>query len=279
MEKCVKVIGDKCFHCYNKRTSQINMLTYSSIDQFKELCGYEIDGFWYPRVTKIVEIKAKPALYRLYAKMDSFAEAEKMKNQSATEGTLIHETVEGLLTGKNPEIPSSIEPSVKAFLEFILTKNIHVDPEFVEKRLVNYEHKYAGTLDAIALIDGKVGILDIKTSQEIYRDYNLQTSAYMAAMKDIVKTLETRWILRIDQVRPCIKCGAFLRSKGGKDQVKVVWGNSLMRSCQHEWAPLEGRIELKEFPYWENDYQAFLGAKKLWEWENEDWLKKAGYLI
>ena len=51
---------------------------------FKSLCGYEIDGFWYPRVTKIVEIKAKPALYRFYANMNNFAEGEQIKQRSAT---------------------------------------------------------------------------------------------------------------------------------------------------------------------------------------------------
>jgi hypothetical protein len=160
----------------------------------------------------------------------------------------------------------------------MMHKNIQVDKTFIEHRLVNYEHRYAGTLDAVALIDGKIGILDIKTSQEIYRDYNLQTSAYMAAMKDKVNGLETRWILRIDQSRPCMICGARLRSKGGKDQVKIQWGNPFMKACEHAWGEMEGKIDLQEFPYWQDDFEAFVGAKKLWEWENVEWLKKAGYV-
>lgn len=251
---------------------------FSSIEQFKEACGYEIDGFWYPRVTKIVDIKAKPALYRFYAGMENFAAGEKVKNQSAAEGTLIHETIEALLIGKKPEVPDSIEPSVRAFLQFIFDKNIHVDPEWVEKRLVNYEDRYAGTIDTVALIDGKLGVLDIKTSQAIYRDYDLQTSAYMAALKDQIKGLETRWILRIDQHRHCLSCGAILRSKGGRDKIRIDWRNGAMKKCGHEWGELEGQIELQERPYWQEDYHAFLGAKKLWEWENDDWLKKVGYL-
>lgn len=254
------------------------LMFYKTTEEFKGLCGYEIDGTWYPRVTKIVEIKAKPALYRFYGKMGSFAEGERVKRNSATEGTLIHETVEKILTGEKPEIPSSIEPSIRAFLEFVEKKNIHVDGSFLEHRLVNYEHRYAGTLDAVALIDGKMGILDIKTSQEIYRDYNLQTSAYMAAMRDKIKGLETRWILRIDQSKPCIHCGARLRSKGGRDQVKIQWDNPFMRACGHEWGEMEGKIDLQEFPYWTDDFEAFLGAKRLWEWENIDWLKKVAYL-
>ena len=247
-------------------------------NEWKSASGYDIDGFWYPRVTKIVEIKAKPALYRFYAKMPNFAEGERVKQQSASEGTLIHETVEDILIGNEPKVPESIAPSVEAFRAFIENKNITVDRDFVERRLVNYEHRFAGTLDAIAMIGGKLGILDIKTSQEIYRDYNLQTSAYFATMRDFVKGLETRWILRIDQAKICIRCGARLRSKGGRDQIKTEWNNRLMRSCAHEWGPTEGTVELKESPEWEDDFSAFLGAKKLWEWENAATLNAIGYL-
>lgn len=250
----------------------------ADLGAFKESAGYDIDGSWYPRVTRIVEIKSKPALYRFYAKMPSFAAAEEMKERSATEGTLVHETIESILIGEKPAIPLSIEPSVRAFLEFVVTKNITVDPTYVEHRLASHEHRYAGTLDAIAMIGGKLGILDIKTSQEIYRDYNLQTAAYFNAMKGEVKGLETRWILRIDQSRPCMKCGALLRSKGGRDSIKTVWGDVRQRACSHEWGPLSGYVELKEFPHWEDDFAAFLGAKKLWEWENEEILKQVGYL-
>ena len=53
------------------------------------------------------------------------------------------------------------------------------------------------------------------------------------------------------------------------------------RTCpdgNHNWAEVKGEIELKEFPLWEEDFQGFLAAKKLWEWENEGWLKKAQYV-
>ncbi len=251
---------------------------YSDIEQFKSLCGYVIDDIWYPRVTKIVEIKAKPALYRFYAGMTSFSEGEKIKIASASEGTKIHSAVEQILTGKNPEIEPDIQPSVEAFKKFIETRKIQVDPEYVEKRVVNYEEGYAGTTDALAIIDGKFGVLDIKTSQAIYRDYSLQTSAYMAALFTTLPRLETRWILRIDQTKSCLLCGAILRSKGGRDKIKTDPKNGVMKNCAHNWSELKGETELQEFPYWQKDYAAFLGAKKLWEWENELWLGKIGYL-
>ena len=254
------------------------MNEFKTNEEFKQGCGYEINGMWYPRVTRIVEIKAKPALYRFYGKMSSFAEGERIKNQSAAEGTLIHETAEKIFLNQPVSIPESIEPSITALQQFMDENKIKVDPEYVEARLANHEHRYAGTIDAIAEIDGKLGVLDIKTSQEIYRDYNLQTSAYLAALKNDIEGLETRWILRIDQSRPCIFCGALLRNKGGKLQIKMQWDNPVMRACRHSWGEMKGHIELKEFPSWEEDFSAFLGAKRLWEWENADWLKRIGYL-
>jgi hypothetical protein len=85
-------------------------------------------------------------------------------------------------------------------------------------------------------------------------------------------------MLRIDQHKKCKKCGANLRMKGGTIRVRTTFGNPFMQACTHEWGPLEGAIELKEFPDWHDDFAAFLGAKKLWEWENVDWLKQVGYL-
>ncbi|HDH31732.1 MAG TPA: hypothetical protein ENH26_03090 [Candidatus Wolfebacteria bacterium] len=257
-------------------------MRYSNIDRFKELAGYDIDGTWYPRVTKIVDIKSKPALYYFYAEMNSFAEGEAVKKMSASEGTAIHEIAEKVFMGEKYEIDEKIAPAANAFIDFVNEKNIQVDREYIEKRVVNYDDRYAGTLDAVALIDGKFGVLDIKTSQAIYRDYNLQTSAYMAALQKDFDNLQTRWILRIDQMKTCNKCGSTFREKGGRKKVKLPWINNRYdakaKNCEHEWSDIEGHVELQEFPYWQQDYQAFLGAKKLWEWENDDWLKQAGYL-
>ncbi len=251
---------------------------FKDAESFKNACGYTIDGIWYPRVTKIVSIKAKPALLRFYGEAENFKAAQSVSHKSAEEGTLIHETVEGILLGKNPDIPLSVKPAIAAFLKYFEGRNIQVTPELVERRVVHYDHRYAGTVDALALLDGKFGVLDIKTSQAIYRDYNLQTAAYMDALKDQFQNLQTRWILRIDQIQTCNLCGAIKRVKGGREKVKIQWGNQVMRDCPHEWSELKGDVELKEFPYWQSDLEAFLGAKRLWEWENEFWLKKINYL-
>ncbi|MFH1246351.1 MAG: hypothetical protein V1489_01060, partial [Candidatus Liptonbacteria bacterium] len=222
--------------------------SYSTPEAFKEQSGYTIDGIWYPRVTKIVGIKAKPALYRYYADAPSFKHAQETTEKSAEEGTLVHEAVEAILLGK-PKPADTIDhrvlPAVTAFVEFLDHNNIQTAAEWVERRILHKNERYAGTIDALALINGKFGVLDIKTSQGIYRDYNLQTAAYMDALKSEFQNLQTRWILRIDQIQMCARCKATRRTKGGREKIKKN-GRNPCPNDEHEWGNMQGVIEMKE---------------------------------
>jgi len=257
------------------------MYESSSPEKFKESSGYVINDIWYPRVTSILNIKAKPALYRYYAGLSSYAEGESIKNKSAEEGTRVHEAAEAILTGKDPVVDQDISPSVEVLKKFIIERNVQVDPEWVERRVANFNERYAGTVDAVAFIDGKLGVLDLKTSAGIYRDYNLQLGAYFSPILEELPTLNTKWILRIDQSQKCSLCNASRRTKGGREKIRAPKNGSNgvpYRTCHHNWLPMEGEVEFKEFPLWHDDFQAFLGAKKLWEWENASVLKKIGYM-
>jgi hypothetical protein len=245
---------------------------FSNVENFKSATGYEIDGVWYPRVTSIVSIKAKPALYKYYADLPSFAAGEAIKNKSAEEGTLLHETVESILGGKETTIPDSVTAAVSAFKKF---QNEHtIVPHMIEERICSKKHNYAGTIDVLADVDGVLGVLDIKTSIAIYRDYGIQAAAYVEALQErpSMPTL-ARWILRLDQSRPCIRgCGATMREKGGTQKIRTA--NYRPSTCEHVWGDMVGHVEFKELPDIQNDVNAFLAAKTLWEWENEFWLKQ-----
>src|SRR3989338_7771363 len=108
---------------------------YSTAENFKEENGYIIDDIWYPRVTKIVSIKAKPALYSFYGEAASFKAAAAITEKSAEEGTLIHEAVEKLILGEKPEISPQIAPAINSFLRFKEEKSIQVSPDLIEKRV------------------------------------------------------------------------------------------------------------------------------------------------
>lgn len=258
---------------------------YETEQQFKEQNGYEIEGVWYPRVTRILEIKAKPGLMAFFKEVDLYSAVEEIKQRSAEEGTLVHETIQNLLTGKSSAVPEAIRPAVLAFQSFNQEKKIIFHEEYVERRIKSLRYRYAGTVDALATVDGKFGVLDIKTSIAFYPDYNLQTAAYVMALQEflikrelkLVRDIQTRWILRIDQRRRCLRCGSLAREKGGRVKIRGTRGGT--SSClEHEWSDLEGDIAIREFPYVEHDKKAFIAAKTLWEWENSYWLRKIRYL-
>lgn len=261
---------------------------YKDLEEFKIANGHEVNGAWYPRVTKILDIKSKPALEGFFREMDSFASAEEVKNKSAAEGSLIHSVIQKAAIGDMGDVPGGVGPAVEAFLRFNDQAKIAFHPEFIEKQIWSPRHRYAGTVDALATFGGKFGVLDIKTSTGFYPEYNLQTAAYISALQELEtkralslpQDVQTRWILRIDQQRPCINCRATLREKGGRSKVRSgkLKEASLCADGAHEWGELKGEVELREFPYFYKDMRAFVAAKILWEWENDYWLRQTGYL-
>lgn len=261
---------------------------YKNAEHFKSTCGYGVNGVWYPRVTKILEIKSKPGLDSFFKEVGDYSSAENIKNKSAEEGSLVHGIVEKLVSGESPVIPEEIKPAILAFEKLREERGILFHPEFVEKLIWSERWKYAGTVDVLATIDGKFGVLDVKTSGGFWPEYNLQTAAYLSALQEIdtkraltlPREIRTRWILRIDQKKTCKKCGASRREKGGRVKIRERRPNGAA-SCsadEHQWGGLEGEAELREFPYFFNDLKAFIAAKTLWEWENGYWLKQIGYL-
>ena len=78
---------------------------FKNIDDFKDQCGYTIDG-----VDGIRAFIKSSASRRSRRSIDTTRRLKPQsgagcEEQSAKEGTLIHETVEGLLLGKQLDIP------------------------------------------------------------------------------------------------------------------------------------------------------------------------------
>lgn len=235
---------------------------------FKLRNGYEINGLWYPRVTSICNIIAKPGLERWLADQESFAVMQVRRKKVTDWGSLVHEIVEKILLGKKPNINPVIQPSIDAFLDWLNNNKIKVLG--VEKKVLSKDHSYAGTLDILAEIDGRLGVLDLKTSKEIWNDYFIQTSAYVQAYNEkSAEKAETHWVLRIDQYQECVLCDAKKRDKSGEPVIK---GRN--KNCIHKWSPVKGAWQFKEVKDHQVNINTFLAAKKLWELSNRSSLSR-----
>ncbi|MBI2574078.1 MAG: hypothetical protein HYV78_01650 [Candidatus Wildermuthbacteria bacterium] len=247
---------------------------------FREKNGYEIEGCWMPRVTAITSVVSKPGLSRYYEEFPDATSAELSLAKSADWGILTHLTLQKIISGEKKKVDSKIVPSVRAFLKWQKEHSLTVlnPAEDIERRVVDRDSLYAGTIDLLAEIDGTRGIVDIKTSSGIWEEYSLQTAAYLNAYhKTIGQTLfhhslplsEKRWILRVDQHEECMGCLAKKRTKDGRHRVQ---GGK--RTCNHQWSAPTAEIEFKELTGYRQDLEAFLAAKELWEWYHKKSLKK-----
>lgn len=231
-----------------------------SIDYFKHKYGYEVEGMWMPRVTAITALVSRPFFVGSY--------------RSADWGTAVHEAIEKNLKGESGSGKEKIAPSLLAFEKWKKAQKVKVqDPNGdIERRVYDFENGYAGTIDMIVKVQGKRGIVDLKTGNAIRDEHSLQTAAYLGAYnKGVTKKLqaETRWILRIDQYEECRGCYAKKSEKSGKE--RISGGNEW---CNHQWSLPTGEAEFLELNGNKEDLEAFLAAKEVWEWYHRSFLQK-----
>ncbi|MET7939651.1 hypothetical protein [Streptomyces sp. NPDC005302] len=132
-------------------------------------------------VSQLIERDPKGAV-------DYLKNAHRRKSKAASDlGTAAHDYFERLARGEtvhDRHVHMDVKPHVRWFREFL----DEVQPEFLylEETVWSDTHKYAGSFDAIAKVDGEVVILDWKTSKSIYDSVALQLSAYRYADRIIL---------------------------------------------------------------------------------------------
>lgn len=86
----------------------------------------------------------------------------KKSGEAAARGTEVHHAAEQLALGVTPDARDEIQPYVKQYQRFLE----EFAPEFVmaEAPVYNLTAGYAGTLDAVAVIQGRTVVCDIKTT-------------------------------------------------------------------------------------------------------------------
>lgn len=108
-------------------------------------------------------------------------------DEAADIGTVAHEMVELYFRGKDHNLPlSALSDELKisaqrAFdnaMNWLEQTRIKVIPEYQELQLVSEEFQFGGTPDAIGELNGKLILMDWKTSNAVYQDYLIQLAAY-----------------------------------------------------------------------------------------------------
>lgn len=115
------------------------------------------------------------------------AEANKISSRASRRGTSIHSLCEDYLLGKNPTADQFDHEMFKSLVPILdRIDNIHC----LETQLYSHHLQVAGTVDCIAEFDGKLHVIDFKTSskpkpKDWIHDYFMQTSAYAVMFEEL----------------------------------------------------------------------------------------------
>ncbi len=162
--------------------------------------SYKVDGIKVPSVTRVVD-GCFPKNLTDWALLVGKEEYDNVISEAIEIGNDAHAWIEDYITyGHVCSNPADhISHSVNAFLKW----NDRFKPSWndAERKIYCDKYKYAGTVDAVAKINGRVCVIDFKTSKKIYKPYHLQVTAYAQAIKRIdgLRQWPLGIILRLDK--------------------------------------------------------------------------------
>ena len=105
---------------------------------------------------------------------------------------------EGAVKIINTRTPKGVENCLSDFRQFLATHE--VEPILIERKIFSQKNKFAGTADLVAEVDGKMTLVDWKTSKSLYPSYFVQASAYAEAINEELKVDKSLLPRPIEQV-------------------------------------------------------------------------------
>lgn len=145
---------------------------------------YQLGEKFIPSVTTILEAYPKGAAYYEWLKKNG-EDSDTIRDEAGKRGSVVHDMTERYERGEEVSLFNenggidyklSEWAMFERFVEF--TKRFTYKIAYSEQNFISEELGYAGTVDRVIDMDGKLILVDIKTSGAIYPSYWLQLAAY-----------------------------------------------------------------------------------------------------
>jgi len=142
-------------------------------------------GRAYPSVTAVTGLHGKDAIMA-WRKRVGEEEANRVSRRATTRGTRVHTLCEDYISNKSVTADLFDQEAWQSLVpELNKINNIHC----LETQLYSDHLEVAGTVDCIAEYNGKVSVIDFKTSKRIKKksdihSYFMQTSAYAVMFEE-----------------------------------------------------------------------------------------------
>ena len=142
-------------------------------------------GRAYPSITTVTGLLKRQAIQEWRERVGA-EEANKISSRASSRGTRVHSLCENYLS--NLEVtPNYLDHELWQGITPLLDRinNIHA----LETKLYSDHLEVAGTVDCVAEFDGKLSVIDFKTSSRVkshddIHDYYMQCSAYAVAFEE-----------------------------------------------------------------------------------------------
>lgn len=152
---------------------------------------YILNGIEYPSVTNILKILNKSSLtgWANYMGFKRIKIEDVLKESSAV-GTYVHYLAQCKVMNKdfirydtnNRKRLIEVGMRYHSFLDFYNENEMIAD--FMEKSFISEKLKYAGTMDFCGMLNGKLTLLDFKTSRGFYDSMFMQLAGYNLLLKE-----------------------------------------------------------------------------------------------
>ena len=165
---------------------------------------YEIGDEKYPSISTICSFRNRKSIAEWRARVGD-AEANKISKRATTAGTTVHSMIEDYLNNElalekyaDKHLAKILFVQAKGMLSRI--NNIH----FQEAPLYSHEFAIAGRVDCIAEFDGKLSIIDFKTSSKEKKEEWIE--GYLVQETGYAKMYEERSGIKVEQIVTLITC-------------------------------------------------------------------------
>ena len=165
---------------------------------------YPVDENFYPSISTICSFRKRKSIAEWRARVGE-AEANKISTRAASAGTSLHSIVEDYLNNnlnldkyKDKYLALMLFKQAKTMLSRI--NNIH----FQEAPLFSHQFGIAGRVDCIAEFDGKLSVIDFKTSAKEKKESWIES--YFVQETGYAKMYEERSGIKVDQIVTLITC-------------------------------------------------------------------------
>ena len=165
---------------------------------------YEVGDQRYPSISTICSFRNRKSIAEWRARVGA-EEANKISKRATTAGTTVHSMIEDYLNNElelekydGKHLAKILFTQAKPMLARI--NNIH----FQEAPLYSHEFAIAGIVDCIAEFDGKLSIIDFKTSSKEKKEEWIE--GYLVQETGYAKMYEERSGIKVEQIVTLITC-------------------------------------------------------------------------